>query len=122
MNTTRELVEQSAEILSRANRARRDADAMFEELKRIDAAIARRKEEAAAQRRREEQIRVQSTHSRAFTMLDDEEKAQMEAAMREDREKAARGQESAEKAPSRPEKPAQAPKQPEPAENPECKR
>ena len=38
----------------------------FEELKRMDAAIARRKEEAAAQRKREEQIRVQSTHSRAF--------------------------------------------------------
>ena len=34
-------------------------------------------------------MRVQSTHSRAFTMLDDEEKAQMEAAMKEDSEKAA---------------------------------
>ena len=77
INTARELVEQSAEILAKATRARRDADAMFDELKRMDAAIARRKEEAAAQRKREEQMRVQSTHSRAFTMLDEEEKAQM---------------------------------------------
>ena len=88
MNTARELVEESAQILAKTRNARKDADAMFDELKRMDAAIARRKEEAAAQRKREEQIRVQSTHSRAFTMLDEEEKAQMEAALREDREKA----------------------------------
>ena len=89
MNTARELVEQSAEILAKAIRSRKDADAMFDELKRMDAAISRRKEEAAAQRKREEQIRVQSTHSRAFTMLDEEEKAQMEAALKEEREMAA---------------------------------
>ena len=89
MNTARELVEQSAEILAKAIRSRKDADAMFDELKRMDAAISRRKEEAAAQRKREEQIRVQSTHSRAFTMLDEEEKPQMEAALKEEREMAA---------------------------------
>ena len=78
MNTARELVEESGEILEKATRARRDSDAMFDELRRMEAAITQRKEEAAAQKRREEQMRVQSTHSRAFTMLDDEEKAQME--------------------------------------------
>ena len=100
VNTARELAEQSAEILAKASRARRDADAMFEELKRMDAAIARRKEEAAAQRKREEQIRVQSTHSRAFTMLDEEEKAQMEAALREEREMAARKEQEAAQTPA----------------------
>ena len=100
VNTARELAEQSAEILAKANRARKDADAMFEELKRMDAAIARRKEEAAAQRKREEQIRVQSTHSRAFTMLDEEEKAQMEAALREERENAARKEQEAASVPA----------------------
>ena len=121
MSTTRELVEQSAEILARANRARRDADAMFDELKRMDAAITRRKEEAAAQRKREEQIRVQSTHSRAFTMLDDEEKAQVEAAMRENREKAGRTEKEGAEQPVPEETPAPKPaeKQPEPeAEKP----
>ncbi len=104
INTARELVEQSAEILAKATRARRDADAMFDELKRMDAAIARRKEEAAAQRKREEQMRVQSTHSRAFTMLDEEEKAQMEAALREEREKAAQTEQQAPAGATAPEK------------------
>ena len=104
INTARELVEQSAEILAKATRARRDADAMFDELKRMDAAIARRKEEAAAQRKREEQMRVQSTHSRAFTMLDEEEKAQMEAALREEREKAAQTEQQAPAGSTAPEK------------------
>ena len=45
MNTARELVEESAEILAKATRARKDADAMLEELKRMDAAIARRRED-----------------------------------------------------------------------------
>ncbi len=89
VSTARELTEQSAEILAKATRARKDADALLEELKRMDAANIRRREEAAAQRKREEQMRMQSTHSRAFTMLDEEERAQMEAAMREDRLKAA---------------------------------
>ena len=88
VSTARELTEQSAEILGKATRARKEADALLEELKRMEAANIRRREEAAAQRKREEQIRMQSTHSRAFTMLDEDEKAQMEAAMREDRLKA----------------------------------
>ena len=89
VSAARELTEQSAEILAKATRARKEADALLDELKRMDAAIIRRREEAAAQRKREEQIRLQSSHSIAYTMLDDEERAQMEAAMREDREKAA---------------------------------
>lgn len=89
VSTARELTEQSAEILARATRARKDADAMLDELKRMESAINRRKEEAAAQRKREEQMRMQSVHARAYTMLDEEEKAQMEAAIREDRLKAA---------------------------------
>ena len=87
MSAARKLTEQSAEILAKAVRARKEADTMLEELRRMDAAINRRKEEAAAQRKREEQMRLQSSHSRAFTMLDEEEKAQIEAAMREDRMK-----------------------------------
>ena len=120
INTARELVEQSAEILAKATRARRDADAMFDELKRMDAAIARRKEEAAAQRKREEQMRVQSTHSRAFTMLDEEEKAQMEAALREDRERtAAQSAEQASGSEQQPEPSVSEPERPEKQEEPQ---
>ena len=117
INTARELVEESAEILEKATRARRDADSIFEELKRMDAAIARRKEETAALRKREEQLRAQASHSRAFTMLDEEEKAQMEAALREEREKTAQREAEAAAQPkpeiSAPAQPAE--KQPEPA-------
>ena len=83
----------------------------------MDAAIARRKEETAALRKREEQLRAQASHSRAFTMLDEEEKAQMEAALREEREKTAQREAEAAAQPkpeiSAPAQPAE--KQPEPA-------
>ena len=102
VSTARELTEQSAAILAKANRARKDADMLLDELKRLDAANTRRREEVAAQRKREEQMRLQSTHSRAFTMLDDEEKAQIEAALREDRLKAAQREKDTEKESSSP--------------------
>jgi len=50
INTARELVGESAEILARATRARKSADAMFDELKRMDAAIARRRRAGILQR------------------------------------------------------------------------
>ena len=114
VSAARELTEQSAEILAKATRARKEADALLDELKRMDAAIIRRREEAAAQRKREEQIRLQSSHSRAYTMLDDEERAQMEAAMREDREKAAQHGQDEPAAPAEEQKaPVPVEKQPE---------
>ncbi len=101
MNTTRELVGHASEILSRTKNARKNADSLFDRLKRIEADMNRQKEEEAARARREQQLRVQSTHAKAYTMLDDEERAQMEAAMREDSEKAARtAQGTAEQKPS----------------------
>ncbi len=90
MNTTRELVGHASEILSRTKNARRSADSLFDRLKRIEADMNRQKEEEAARAKREQQLRVQSTHAKAYTMLDDEERAQMEAAMREDSERAVR--------------------------------
>jgi len=120
MDTTRELAGESAEILAKATRGRKQADALLDSLKSMNAAIRQRKEEEAAQRKREEQMRVQSTHSRAYTMLDDEEKAQMEAAMREDREKAAREETVKQEVPAAEvkteEKAAEPPKAEKPAE------
>ena len=89
MNVTKELVGEASEILERTRSARRDADALFDALKKIDADMNRAKEEEAARRKHEEQIRVQSTHTKAYTMLDEDEKAQMEAALREEKAKAA---------------------------------
>ena len=89
MNTVKELSGQAAEILEKARAARKNADSLFDMLKQMEAESNRQKEEEAARRRREQQLRVQSTHAKAYTMLDEDERAQMEAAMREDSEKAA---------------------------------
>ena len=82
---TRELVEQATEILDRTKRARREADALFDTLKRMNEDLNRAKEEENARRRREEQMKVQSSYAKAFTMLDEDEKAQMEAARKQRR-------------------------------------
>ncbi len=117
MNTTRELVGHASEILSRTKNARRNADSLFERLKKIEADMNRQKEEEAARLKREQQLRVQSTHAKAYTMLDDEERAQMEAAMREESEKAARtAQDKAEqKAPEQEQKTQSSPREQAPA-------
>ena len=110
---TRELVEQATEILDRTKRARREADALFDTLKRMNEDLNRAKEEENARRRREEQMKVQSSYAKAFTMLDEDEKAQMEAARRESADKAAA------EAPAE-EKPAKKVKAEEPAEKTEA--
>ncbi len=89
MNTVRELSGEAAEILEKTRNARKSADSLFDTLKQLETESNRQKEEEAARRRREQQLRVQSTHAKAYTMLDEDERAQMEAAMREDSEKAA---------------------------------
>ena len=123
MNATKELVGQAAEMLEKTRRARKDAEALFDALRRKDAELNRQKEEAAARRKHEEQMRVQSTHAKAFTMLDDEERAQVEAARKEESEKSAArtAVHATEPAPAVESAPAAAPSekpQPAPAEQP----
>ena len=50
---------------------------------RMAAEAKRQAEEEAARRRQQEQMKAQSAHTKAFTMLDDDEKQMMEAARRE---------------------------------------
>ena len=83
-DVTKDLMDGSAEILEQATAIRREADALYEMLRRMDQDMTRQKEEEAARRRQQEQIRVQSAHTKAFTMLDDDEKQLMEEAAREE--------------------------------------
>lgn len=88
-DATKELVEEASGILEEATRIRKKADSLFETLKRMDAEMNRQAEEEAARRRQQEQIKAQSGHTKAFTMLDEDEKQMMEAARKEAESKAA---------------------------------
>ena len=98
-DATKELVESASGILEQATRTRKEADFLYNELRRMEAELNRQKEEEAARRKQREQIRAQSAHTKAFTMLDDDEKEQLAAAMQED-QSAAKKKTDAEKPPA----------------------
>ena len=102
-DATKELVEEASGILEEATRIRKEADGLFDALKRLDSEMNRQAEEEAARRRQQEQMKAQSAHTKAFTMLDDDEKQMMEAARKEEASKAA------EPAPEKPVKKAEEP-------------
>ena len=87
-DATKGLVEEASGILEQATRIRKEADSLFDTLKRLDMEMNRQAEEEAARRRQQEQMKAQSAHTKAFTMLDEEEKQMMEAAMQDDASKA----------------------------------
>ena len=74
---TKELAVDAQKVLSDATRVRKGADSLVQSLKKLENRFQREKEEAAAQLRREEQQKAIASHSKAFTMLDDEDKAQI---------------------------------------------
>ncbi len=79
-DATKELTAQASGILEEATRIRKEADSLFDALKRLDVEMNRQAEEEAARRRQQEQLKAQSAHTKAFTMLDDDEKQMMEEA------------------------------------------
>ena len=80
-DATKDLMDGASEILEQATRVRKGADALYDVLKRMDADLNRKKEEEAARKKQQEQMRVQSAHTKAYTMLDEDEKRMMEEAM-----------------------------------------
>ena len=103
---TKELAAGASKVLEKANKMRESADALVKSLKKMETRFNREEEERAAQKRREEQEKVLSSHSKAFTMLDEDEKAAVEAARAQD--EAARKASAAPKADTAPK--AEAPK------------
>ena len=77
---TKELAVDAQKVLGDATRVRKGADSLVQSLKKLENRFQREKEEAAAQLRREEQQKAIASHSKAFTMLDDEDTAQIAAA------------------------------------------
>ena len=88
-DATKELVKEASGILEETTRIRKEADSLFDELRRLDMEMNRQAEEEAARRRQQEQLKAQSSHQKAFTMLDEDEKQMMEAAMQAEAPKAA---------------------------------
>ncbi|MBR3428586.1 MAG: translation initiation factor IF-2 [Clostridia bacterium] len=114
-DVTKSLVEEASEILERATGIRKSADALFDTLKRMDQEYTRQKDEEAQRRKQQEQLKAQSAHTKAFTMLDDDEKQMMEAAIQaEQQEKPVSASEPLQ--PAEPVKPAETIKPAEPAE------
>ncbi|MBR2661104.1 MAG: translation initiation factor IF-2 [Clostridia bacterium] len=104
-DATKELVGEATGILEEATRIRKEADGLFETLKRLDMEMNRQAEEEAARRRQQEQMKAQSAHTKAFTMLDDDEKQMMEAARKETESKEKEAEAAKpEKKPSKPKK------------------
>ncbi len=104
-DATKVLVEESSEILAEATRIRKEADFLYDALKRLDAEMNQQREEEAARRRQQEQQKVQSAHTKAFTMLDDDEKQMLEEANRQNAEASAPAE--VEKAPEKKRKKAE---------------
>ena len=86
-DATKGLVEESTAILEKAAGMRKEADYLLDALRRIDMELNRQREEEEHRRKQQEQLKVQSSHTKAFTMLDDDEKQMMEAAMQEEPKK-----------------------------------
>ena len=113
-DATKELVGEASGILEEATRIRKEADGLFDALKRLDSEMNRQAEEEAARRRQQEQLKAQSAHTKAFTMLDDDEKQMMEAARKEEAAKTA--EPAAEKPAKKAEEPDKKPAEPAEAE------
>ncbi len=87
---TKELALEAQKVRDDATRVRKSADSLVQSLKKLEGQFQREREEAAAQQRREEQQKAIAAHSKAFTMLDEDEKAQIAAAQKAAAEEAAR--------------------------------
>ena len=99
-DATKELAADASKVLSEATRVRKSADSLVQSLKKLESRYVREKEEKAAQQRREEQQKVISSHSKAFTMLDEEEKAQVAAVQAAAEKEALKAEKQAEEAPA----------------------
>ena len=72
-DATKELATGAGAVLSDATRVRKSADTLMQSLRKLEAKFTREEEERVAREKREEQEKLLSSHSKAFTMPDDDE-------------------------------------------------
>lgn len=118
-DATKELAQDASKVLGDALRVRKSADALVKSLRDVRDGFVRKQEEQAAKLRREEQQKVLSSHSKAFTMLDEEEQAQVaavKAAAIKEQTEAAEQAVQQEAAPVQPETPPVKAEEPKPVQ------
>ena len=72
-DATKELATGAGSVLNDATRVRKSADTLMQSLRKLEAKFTREEEERVAREKREEQEKLLSSHSKAFTMPDDDE-------------------------------------------------
>ncbi|MBQ3484892.1 MAG: translation initiation factor IF-2 N-terminal domain-containing protein, partial [Clostridia bacterium] len=104
-DATRELAAEATKVREDASRMRKSAEGLLQSLKALESGFVKANEEKEAEMKRVEQQKKLSDQSKAYVMLDADEKAQLAAAEAE-----------AAKAKAKAEAPAEAPKAEKPAE------
>ena len=82
-DATKELAAGAQKVLDHASKMRKGADSLMQSLRKLENRFNREAEELQAQKRRDEQQKMLSAQSKAFTMLDEDERAALEAAKQE---------------------------------------
>ncbi len=96
-DATKALVADAAKVREEASRARKGAEGLLQSLRALENGFVKANEEKEAQIRREEQLKQQNEQSKAYVMLDADERAALDAA-KAAAEKAAAEKAAAEKA------------------------
>ena len=72
-DATKELATGAGAVLNDATRVRKSADSLMQSLRKLEVKFTREQEERIAKEKREAQEKLLSSHSKAFTMPDDDE-------------------------------------------------
>ena len=106
-DATKELAAEATRVRDEAMRVRKEADSLLRALREKENAFQRERDEEAARARNEERQKKLSDHSKAYVMLDEDERAQLDAMN-------AAAKEAPAQTPSEPVQPAPAAEKPAP--------
>ncbi len=82
-DATRELLADATKVKEEASRARKNADGLLQSLKALESGFVKANADKEAEQKRVEAEKQRSDHSKAYVMLDAEERAAIEAAEKE---------------------------------------
>ena len=102
-DATKALVADAAQVRAEASRARKGAESLLRSLREMESSFVKAHEEKDAEMKRAEAEKQRADHSKAYVMLDDEERAaiaaaEKDAARAKAEKEAARAKAAAEKA------------------------
>ena len=120
-DATKELAAGAGVVLNDATRVRKSADTLMQSLRKLEVKFTREEEERVAKEKREAQEKLISSHSKAFTMPDDDEPQAAPVKAETKPAEAPKAEAKPVEAPKAEPKPAEAPKaETKPAEAPKA--